>query len=259
MRKPGATVACGICDKEFNVPHSRTLTAKYCSKECYRKADKKPNKVRCSECGTLFKQKKSQEERNKVWGSFCSSECNSSFRSRASLGDKNPNSKGRNFDDSGYRLCVPAAGLGLGLGKIKLHHAIAFAELGIKKLPAQTHIHHRDCNVLNNDKSNLALLTVSDHKWLHKQFGSATLNAIHHNKIPIKDAVSWSDDPDRAFMLLNAGVELQASMKKALTEAGCVVDIAKLAAVKPIRVEFVVVDDLSNTKRGTGGFGSTGA
>ena len=193
----------------------------------------------CAECGTLFPQKPSQQSRNKVWGSFCSDKCNSVFRSRITLGRGNPNSKGRNYDQDGYQLYTPA-----GKGTTKLHHYVTFEALGISKLPAGFHVHHRDCDVLNNDASNLQLISSSDHKWLHKEFGSATLWAIQHGKLDANEAASWSSDRRRAEALLFSNVNTQAALWKYAKEKGHSV-MTPFISPKPIPVEFEVVEQLT--------------
>lgn len=121
---------CLVCDKDFIVPDSRVKTAKYCSRACSDSRPFKKNKVNCAECGASFPLKKSQADRNKVWGSFCSDICSSSFRSRMTSGDKNPNSRQRQYDSDGYRLYVPH-----GKGEIKLHRYTAKIALGLSELP----------------------------------------------------------------------------------------------------------------------------
>jgi len=68
-------------------------------------------------------------------------------------------------------------------------------------------IHHRDCNIYNNDPSNLALLTNSDHRWIHKQYGNATLWAFCNNKVSLEDLISWSNNPERAKNLLTKSIQ----------------------------------------------------
>lgn len=230
---------CELCKVDFSVPKAREKTAKFCSRECSDKAPKKHHSTRCRECGKQFRIKKSQSERNKVWGSMCSPECRTAVRKRFSLGASNPNFKGRNFDQDGYKIYTPQASLSLGLGKIKVHHAVAFQSLGIKKLPSGMHIHHRDCDITNNEPWNLAMLTASNHKWLHKQFGSATLNAYMRGKVTLSELSSWCDDPVRAESILLPSVLDQGALIKHLRDKGIDMEIGKALSIKPIRVEFV--------------------
>lgn len=205
---------CLICKSEFSVPKSRELSAKYCSRACSDRKATKKNMVQCAECGCKFHLKKSAELRNKYWGSFCSTKCSSSFKSRMYSGDGNPNSRGRNYDSDGYRLYTPQASLKLGFGKIKLHHAITFQVLGISKIPDGYHVHHKDCDVMNNNPENLQLISNSNHKWIHKEFGSATLYAIEKNLVSVESAVSWSSDRARAKFLLMSNICNQKEMMR---------------------------------------------
>jgi hypothetical protein len=238
-RKPRASLTCKHCGEGFTVPAGRAETARFCSRACADAHPKPHHMVRCRECGSLFQQKKSQAERNKIWGSFCSDECSSKARSRLTAGELNPNWRGRNFDSDGYRIYTPAASLGLGLGRIKVHHAQTFLKLGIKKLPAGTHVHHRDCDQLNNSPKNLVLMTISDHKWLHKQYGTATLRAVAHGLLSADEAASWSDDPLRALSLLVQDLESQAAIFEYLKSTGKQLDVGRLSAMKAVKCEIV--------------------
>jgi hypothetical protein len=100
--------------------------------------------------------------------------------------------------------------------KIKLHIAVACEILNLGSIPKGYHVHHRDCDVLNNCPDNLALLRLSDHVWLHKQFGNATLWAFMHGKISFASLVEWSDDRQRAERLLSVNIIDQG--KKGLNE-----------------------------------------
>lgn len=71
------------------------------------------------------------------------------------------------------------------------------------------HVHHRDCDKLNNTKENLVVLSKSNHRWLHAQFGSATLWAFCKGKVTLQDLVSWTDNKELAEKLLPLSVEYQ--------------------------------------------------
>jgi len=142
---------------------------------------------------------------------------------------------------------------------MKLHKAVALLAVGLTEIPHYLHIHHKDCDVLNNDASNLSFMTPSDHKWIHKQYGSATLSAICKGLVSIDDAVLWSDDPARAYILLVSDVNAQGAMVKYMKEKFGRFDLGKIAAAKPITgIEFEEVTELSETERGDKGFGHTG-
>lgn len=252
-------LVCAVCRVDFFVTPGRKDTAKYCSRQCSDKAPRKRNEVRCRECGQLFPLKASSAGRAKYWGNFCSKHCISAFRRRASTGESNPNFRGRNFDQDGYRIYTPAASLGLGLGRIKIHHAVALTSVSLKKVPAGMHVHHRDCNVLNNEPSNLSFMTASDHKWLHQQFGVATLGAMMRGDIDVSVVARWSDDPIRAESLLLVDVSTQGVLMEYFRRKRVDTDMGQVASIKGVQVSFIEAGELSDTQRGSGGFGSTGA
>lgn len=190
---------CIICNKEFTRYGKQILVAKTCSMKClgiYNKA--KPNTT-CTQCNKRFHLKESAKKRYKrSHGYFCSTKCVADFRKEKYLGKGNPNFRPLvERDIDGYKLdYLPK------FGRIKLHHKITFETLDIDKIPKGYCVHHRDCNVDNNDVENLVLLTHSDHKWLHKQFGNATLWAFMNNKIKLKTLLQWTNDIERAKRLL---------------------------------------------------------
>jgi hypothetical protein len=87
-------------------------------------------------------------------------------------------------------------------GRIKLHHKVVFEYLDINKLPENYCVHHRDCEITNNSEENLLLITWSNHRWLHKNFGNATLWAYCHNKVSLEELCSWCKNPEKAKKLL---------------------------------------------------------
>lgn len=206
----GVLKNCEVCLVEFEVIKCRETTAKYCSRACSDKTKPaKPNTV-CTTCGKEFHMKESQKKRySRTLGVFCSVVCSAKNKSESYLGEKNPNNKGRNTDHDGYRIYSPHASGIVSGKKVKLHIATAMEVLGVEKIPKGFHVHHRDCDILNNHPDNLAVLSVSDHVWLHKQFGNATLWAYSREKISFDQLVSWSDNEERAIRLLNTSVETQ--------------------------------------------------
>jgi hypothetical protein len=144
-------------------------------------------------------------------GVFCSHACIAAGKRVGYAGERNPNYKGKNTDSDGYRMYVPSASHAHGGKGMKLHQAVCCEVLGIEKMPRGVHIHHRDCDITNNTPENLVVLGVSDHKWLHKQFGVAVLWAYCRGKVALDDLLAWSDDPARAKRLLPLNVVAQAA------------------------------------------------
>ena len=143
----------------------------------------------CSQCSKEFYLKPSRRKEKRAHGFFCSVSCSAIFKSEAYLGSKNPNNKNRNFSSDGYQIFSPQTSLLLSKRKVKLHIAVACEILQLDRIPKGFHVHHRDCDVLNNIPENLALLKLSDHVWLHKQYGNATLWAFMRGKISLIELI----------------------------------------------------------------------
>jgi len=123
--------------------------------------------------------------------------CHTEYKKEFYKGKNNPNFRGKQYDDDGYRINHYQK-----TGRIKEHHYVTFNALGIDKIPKGFCVHHRDCNIYENTPENLAMILQSDHRWIHKQFGNATLWAFCHNKVTYEELVSWSNDPERCKLLL---------------------------------------------------------
>lgn len=190
---------CIVCNKEFIRFGEMALKAKTCSKKCLKVLKTAPPNTTCSYCGNSFHIKESQKKRYKRnQGYFCSTICLATFRKVAYLGANNPNFRPQvDRCTGGYKLTyLPRT------GRIRIHHLITFEILGINKLPKGYCVHHRDCNVDNNLPDNLVLITSSDHRWLHKQFGNAALWAFYNQKITLPTLLEWTNDVERAKRLL---------------------------------------------------------
>lgn len=230
-----AELICVVCGCGFSVYGARSKTAKYCSNECKSKGAVKAPSVRCSICGHAFHRKKSQLEKSKT-GSYCSYKCLNKAKETLYIGDKNPNYKKSGIGSDGYRTYVPAAPSSV--VDRKLHRAVVRMQLGLDVLPSGFHVHHRDCDVLNNDPENLVALTASDHKWIHQQYGNATLWAMHRGKVSVSDMVSWSDDPQRASRLLTLSCVSQGFM---MSELGMSFEAVLMMDGPVYDIEFVEV------------------
>lgn len=191
---------CKVCNKEYKRTGKQAQTASCCSHKCssiYRKSLVQ-NNVKCSQCSKDFHMKPSQITRYKrTNGYFCSASCFGRWKSINTIKEKNPNYRGKIYDNEGNKLVWSDK-----FGRIKLHHAITFEILNIDKIPKGHHVHHRDCDHKNNESTNLVLLSISDHQWLHKQYGNATLWAFMNNRIELKTLVEWSNDKEKAKRLL---------------------------------------------------------
>lgn len=200
-------VVCEICGKEERVYKSRSLTYKTCSVECRGKrssVEKKQRHVKqCPTCLNDFELKKSHIDRRK----YCSKTCQAVAYTTRYLGKNNPNCRHRHEDLSGYKISHE--------GKtVAVHRMVAMEVLKIDTLPSGYQVHHRDCDVKNNDPENLALLSNSDHRWLHKQYGSATLWAFMRGLVDKATLVSWSNDFSRASQILDLNLTNQSVVFK---------------------------------------------
>lgn len=192
-------VECLYCKKQESVYTSRFKNYKTCSIECSSKYKKSlsPNNAKCKQCNIEFHRKESHVKKANRHGVFCSRQCSSKFKSIEYSYKGNPNYKGVRRDWNGYYVDYCPT-----IGRKKLHHIVTFKELGITKIPKNYGVHHRDCDIDNNNPENLVLLSHSDHKWLHKQYGSAGLWAYYNNKITLENMIEWSNDKERAKRLV---------------------------------------------------------
>jgi hypothetical protein len=199
-------VECCICGKKEFVSYSRSKRYKTCSRKCssvLKTSIKLPNS-KCKQCGVFFYKKPSHILKT---GNFCSVTCMSKYQEESFICDGNPNFKNRKTDNDGYIICdVP------NVGRMKKHVFITFKILNITKIPNGYHIHHRDCDITNNIPNNLVLISISDHKWLHSQFGSAGLWGYYNNKINKSLLLECCNDADRANNLLDLNINKQVGL-----------------------------------------------
>jgi hypothetical protein len=194
---------CVICKASFKRYGKQARIAKTCSYKCLGKYNKASSNCNCDQCGKEFHKKFSQQNKSK--NNFCSVSCLASWKSINQNGANNPNFRNVMYDSDGSRIVWSDTH-----GRIKMHHAVVFETLKISKIPTGYHVHHRDCNHRNNTAENLVLLSSSDHRWLHKQYGNATLYAYYYNKIDLESLISWSTDKERALRLLTLNIIEQA-------------------------------------------------
>lgn len=196
---------CIICGKEFQVPHYREKTAKYCSKECANKSRFSSNNVVCTNCGKPFHMKPSRITKNKRnCGYFCSKECFNEYKKTRFRGTNNHqyglkgnlNSTFKNEDIfhcnnnvkdvltycpnhpySDYRGRVFKHRLVVEQNH-SLFDASCFEKInGTIVLKKNFVVHHKDCDHSNNDVSNLEILTKGQHTSLHNK-----MNPMPRNK-----------------------------------------------------------------------------
>lgn len=203
-------VKCEICNKIEVVSPSRAKSYKTCGHECSSKRRRATPETTCTNCGNNFHMKKYQRDKyERNIGIFCSRKCTNEGKKNYYKGLNNPNYRGKHCDEVGYLIIQHPE-----LGRQKLHRFVVMDYLKVYNLPSTHQVHHRDCNIYNNNLENLVLLTNSDHRWLHKQFGNATLWAYVHGKIDLDTLASWSNDKEKAKRLLPLNILQQTGIFK---------------------------------------------
>ena len=152
-RKQYITIMCPICKKEFEI-YANDYRIKerkniYCSKKCSGEASKRGNIVRCKYCDKEF-----YSTRN----DFCSKKCACEY--------KKANYKHKTYIENGYEVRY-INGYNK-KGNVKEHRYIMEQYLG-RKLNSNEVVHHKDGNKLNNNISNLQVMTKSEHSKLHRE------------------------------------------------------------------------------------------
>mgnify|MGYP002774856385 CR=1 FL=1 len=199
MPKEGKLICikqCCNCGVDVEIHHKKRLLNKhiFCSRKCEaefrrRETEEKHKElfVQCFYCGKMFYMKKSQQERYRHH--FCSTTCASKWKETAYcgagnhqyglLGDKNSSWKSdEKITNYGYRkirmLDHPFCDCD---GFVFEHRLVAEKYLltdensitigNTRYLSPEYVVHHIDRNKLNNDVSNLVVMTKSEHARLH--------------------------------------------------------------------------------------------
>ena len=185
---------CDLCGKDVEIHHKERLTHKniFCSHKCegeYRKLNN-PNYIRCVYCGKLTPKKPYQQKKSKTNMLCCSRKCLGELRKIIYQGESNPNYGNAGVNSPlhkndtrisvhGYRLIALSEPHPFAINGfwIKEHRYLAEKYLmtddqaviidGKKYLNPIYDVHHIDHNRLNNDLSNLQIMTRSEHSKLH--------------------------------------------------------------------------------------------
>lgn len=172
---------------------------------CEYRYNTNPN-TKCEVCGADIYIQARFIKKTKTNKFCCSYLCRAELLKTEYTGDKNPNFRNIGKDSDGYILVNSPK------GKMKMHKASICEAIGIDNIPKMSelvHIHHRDCDKENNHIDNLVMLSVGDHKWLHKNFGNAGLWAMMNNKVSIDQLVEWSRNKGKAEYLLSLNARYQ--------------------------------------------------
>lgn len=183
---------CEYCGKTFCGTPSRGKSKHICcSRECAALLIKSRNDLNCvcPVCGKHFHRKQSFIDRYK--SHCCSRECLKIKKHADMYGDKNHQFglKGRlnsswksdeKINDYGYRMIrVLNHPFATKSGFVCEHRLVAEKYLltdensieidGVRYLKPELHVHHIDKNRLNNDPSNLVVLTQKEHSQIHNK------------------------------------------------------------------------------------------
>ena len=164
------TWKCEVCDKEKITRPSRV--GRFCSNECtaiYNRQRLDTGTYKnCEVCGTKFKTKPSHLERRRT----CSNTCSGLLKVQEGkdCGTWNSNNKlenshnwkgGRRVREDGYVY------IRVSHDKETPEHRYVMEQFLGRKLLPEEDVHHKDENKLNNDPSNLEILTRSEHMSYH--------------------------------------------------------------------------------------------
>ena len=130
---------------------------------------------KCEICLTYFRTKKSHLDRRKT----CSKECDANRKRRMYVGNSNPNYgnrgernplyKGGYINKHGYKLFKKPEHPNAGKDGYILEHRYVMSEHLGRPLEDWEVVHHKDGNKLNNEISNLEVLTKEEHSYLHSK------------------------------------------------------------------------------------------
>ncbi|MBS6056530.1 MAG: HNH endonuclease [Pantoea sp.] len=81
----------------------------------------------------------------------------------AKLKNADKNARGFRINSGGYKEFTR------GEHKGRSEHVVIMESIIGRRITRNEHVHHKDRNKLNNDPSNLQLLTISEHSALHRR------------------------------------------------------------------------------------------
>lgn len=184
-------VVCDNCGEEFLCEYWRIEKRNnlFCSKKCEGEFRKKQSELNCTceICGKKFHRKKSHI--NKYQHMYCSKECHNEAKKEYMLGEKNHQYGLRGNKNASWKSDEKISYYGYRLirclnhpfvnsdGFVFEHRLVAEKHLlndensieidGIKYLSPNYVVHHKDFDRLNNDISNLEVMRLSEHAYLH--------------------------------------------------------------------------------------------
>lgn len=160
---------CKECQIEFkHYIKKRKGEGVFCSNKCKYAYGR--STVQCTNCGISVERLKSKLGRFK--NNFCGSGCCKKYYS----GERHPMHKGGNINPDGY-MRISVAGVSM------LEHRYVVEQHIGRKLTSEEHVHHLDENKLNNDISNLKIVTNSEHQKVYHPRNLTKLRFIKQGRI----------------------------------------------------------------------------
>ena len=150
-------VNCGKTFEDYISNHRR-----YCSWECYKLKITNPYIKKCLMCGKIFSVKG-----NHKYQKFCSYKCSGDFKhyTKERWGKLSKCWKGGEIINvNGYKKILL-----VGEGKYKLEQQIVMENKLGRKLKPPEIIHHINGDKLDNDISNLKIMTRKEHTGFHRK------------------------------------------------------------------------------------------
>ena len=187
-------VICAECGKHEFVAPSRAKKYLCCSTECLGKYNSKRYSKQitliCPICGKSYSCKQSKVNHHKTCGD---KNCRSQWLTQIRTGINNSNYK--SVSDLLKNTAVFDKDKDLHKHIVKEH----FGFSALKQLPKGYHIHHKDANHHNNDKTNLVLLPGNIHMMIHRYFGNVLISALHSGKLSREQFFSFCSKEQKDF------------------------------------------------------------
>lgn len=191
-------IICATCGKEFSVPYKDRHGRKYCSRECYAKAQRAKPNVTCTYCGKEFHMKPYQlKSCKRNCGVFCSMECLGKYKKTWFAGENNHQYGLKGHLNSSFkgeettkknngvvdvRVYVPDHPFADRSGRVSKHRLLVeqyadrfdqecFDEInGARYLKKEFEVHHKNMNHDDNRIENLEPVTKSEHTRIHNAY-----------------------------------------------------------------------------------------
>jgi endogenous inhibitor of DNA gyrase (YacG/DUF329 family) len=161
---------CEICGREFK-PASRTVTARFCSRDCQRVWQSRRGITRiCPICDTSFRISPSRAERTAAL--YCSQKCQGAARTKTGIGRLH-NGRQVTTNTKGYALIYQPDHYAAhpGNGRTLEHRWVMEQHLG-RRLSAAEQVHHVNGDKTDNRPENLQVLVADEHTRVTLREGS---------------------------------------------------------------------------------------